>query len=166
MPTIDIEYKELEQLLNVQLNGDMEKLDDILAYVKAEVKGYNKQDQTVNIEFKDTNRPDLWSVEGLTRALRGYLGQQKGLKQYSIDKSAVEVFVSRDLYNIRPYIACAVVKDIHLSDPIIRGLMHLQEKLDQTFGRSRQKIRQIERCAKTYDSKTDNIRNSKSTKHT
>jgi len=139
MPTIDIEYKELEQLLNVQLNGDMEKLDDILAYVKAEVKGYNKQDQTVNIEFKDTNRPDLWSVEGLVRALRGYLGQQKGLKQYSVGNSAVEVFVSRDLYNVRPYIACAVVKDIHLSDPIIRGLMHLQEKLDQTFGRSRQK---------------------------
>ncbi len=139
MPTIDMEYKELEQLLNVQLNGDMEKLDDILAYVKAEVKGYNKQDQTVNIEFKDTNRPDLWSVEGLARALHGYLGQQKGLKQYSVDKSAVEVFVSKELYNVRPYIACAVVKDIHLSDAIIRGLMHLQEKLDQTFGRSRQK---------------------------
>jgi phenylalanyl-tRNA synthetase beta chain len=139
MPTIDIEYKELEQLLNVQLNGDMEKLDDILAYVKAEVKGYNKQDQTVNIEFKDTNRPDLWSVEGLARALQGYLGQQKGLKQYCVEKSAVEVFVSKDLYSIRPYIACAVIKNIHLSDPIIKGLMHLQEKLDQTYGRSRQK---------------------------
>ncbi|XHH09723.1 MAG: phenylalanine--tRNA ligase subunit beta [Candidatus Bathyarchaeia archaeon] len=139
MPTIDIEYKELESLLNVQLNGDMEKLDDILAYVKAEVKGYNKQDETVNIEFKDTNRPDLWSVEGLTRALKGYLGQEKGAKQYSLDKSAVEVFVSKDLFNIRPYIACALVKNIHLSDAIIRGLMHLQDKLDQTYGRSRQK---------------------------
>ncbi|MGD6934491.1 MAG: phenylalanine--tRNA ligase subunit beta [Candidatus Bathyarchaeia archaeon] len=139
MPTIDMEYKELEQLLNVQLNGDMEKLDDILAYVKAEVKGYNKQDQTVNIEFKDTNRPDLWSVEGLARALRGYLSQQKGLTQYCVNKSAVEVFVSKELYNVRPYIACAVIKEIHLSDAIIRGLMHLQEKLDQTFGRSRQK---------------------------
>ncbi len=139
MPTIDMEYKELEQLLNIELNGDMEKLDDILAYVKAEVKGYNKQDQTVNIEFKDTNRPDLWSVEGLARALSGYLGQEKGLKQYCADKSAVEVFVSKELYTVRPYIACAVVKDIHLSDAIIRGLMHLQEKLDQTYGRSRQK---------------------------
>ena len=39
MPTIDIDYTELERLLNVKLNGDMEKLDDILAYVKAEVKG-------------------------------------------------------------------------------------------------------------------------------
>ncbi len=139
MPTIDFEYKELEQLLNVQLDGDMEKLDDILAYVKAEVKGYNKQDQTVNIEFKDTNRPDLWSVEGLARALQGYLGHQKGPRQYCADKSNVEVFVSKDLYGIRPYICCAVVKNIHLSDPIIKGLMHLQEKLDQTYGRSRQK---------------------------
>jgi len=139
MPTIDIDYKELQQLLNVEFDGDMEKLDEILAYVKAEVKGYNKQDETVNIEFKDTNRPDLWCVEGLTRALQGFIGKQTGIKQYSIDKSDVEVFVSRELYTIRPYIACAIIRDIHLSDPTIRGLMHLQEKLDQTYGRSRKK---------------------------
>ena len=129
MPTIDVEYRELERLLCQKLNGDMEKLDEILAFVKAEVKGYNQQDGTVNIEFKDTNRPDLWSVEGLARALRGYLGQEKGLKQYCAGESAVEVFVSRELYTIRPYICCSIIKDIHLSDPIIRGLMHLQDKL-------------------------------------
>jgi len=139
MPTIDVEYNELERLLCVKLNGDMEKLDDILAFVKAEVKGYNKEEGTLSIEMKDTNRPDLWSVEGLSRALKGYLNQQKGLKQYSAEKSDVEVFVSRELYNIRPYICCALVKGIHLSDPIIKGLMHLQDKLDQTYGRSRQK---------------------------
>jgi phenylalanyl-tRNA synthetase beta chain len=139
MPIIDIEYRELEQLLHVEFKGNMEQLDDMLAYVKAEVKAYNEQDGTVNIEFKDTNRPDLWSVEGLARALQGYIGQQTGLKKYSIISSEVEVFVSRELYDIRPYIACAVIKDIHLSDSIIKGLMHLQEKLDQTYGRSRRK---------------------------
>ena len=139
MPTIDVEYQELEQFTCQKLDGNMEKLDEILAFVKAEVKGYNQQDGTVNIEFKDTNRPDLWSVEGLARALRGYLGQEKGLKQYCAGESAVEVFVSRELYTIRPYICCSIIKDIHLSDPIIRGLMHLQDKLDQTYGRSRQK---------------------------
>ncbi|MCL1970039.1 MAG: phenylalanine--tRNA ligase subunit beta [Candidatus Bathyarchaeota archaeon] len=138
MPTIDIDYKELQRLLNIQHN-DMEKLDDILAYVKAEVKGYNEQEEMVNVEFKDTNRPDLWSVEGLTRALRGYIGQEKGIKQYNIEPSQVEVFVSRELYNIRPYIACAVIKNIQLTDSVIRGLMHLQEKLDQTYGHNRQK---------------------------
>jgi phenylalanyl-tRNA synthetase beta chain len=139
MPTIDIEYRELQQLLNVDFKGDMEKLDDFLAFVKAEVKGYNRQDGTVNIEFKDTNRPDLWCVEGLARALQGYMGQHRGLKEYSIGKSDVEVFVSRELYDIRPYIACAVIKEVQLSDAIIHGLMHLQEKLDQTCGKSRQK---------------------------
>jgi hypothetical protein len=34
MPTIDIDYNELHRLLKVNLNGDMEKLDDILSYVK------------------------------------------------------------------------------------------------------------------------------------
>ena len=140
MPTIDVEYNELERLLCVKLNGDMEKLDGILAFVKAEVKGYNKEDGTLSIEMKDTNRPDLWSVEGLSRALKGYLNQQKGLKLYSAEKSDVEVFVSRELYNIRPYICCALIKGIHLSDPIIKGLMHLQDKLDQTYWRINAKI--------------------------
>ena len=140
MPTIDIDYTKLQQLLNIQFNDDdTEQLDDILAYVKAEVKSYNKQEATVNIEFKDTNRPDLWSVEGLTRALQGYIGQEKGIKPYTLETSNIHVYVSRELYNIRPYIACAIIKNIQLSNTSIRGLMHLQEKLDQTYGNKRQK---------------------------
>jgi phenylalanyl-tRNA synthetase beta chain len=117
----------------------MDKLDDILSYVKAEVKGYDEQEGAVTVEFKDTNRPDLWSIEGLSRALRGYLGQEKGIKTYQIGKSTVEVNVDAKIFGVRPYICCAVVKDIHLSDEIIKGIMHLQEKLDQTNGRNRQK---------------------------
>ena len=139
MPTIDIDYAELERLLNVKLNGDMAKLDDILAYVKAEVKAFNEKESSVSIEMKDTARADLWSVEGLSRALQGYLNQTKGIKQYSVGKSVIEVNVNAQLYNIRPYICCSVIKDIHLSDSVIKGIMHLQDKLDQTNGRSRQK---------------------------
>jgi phenylalanyl-tRNA synthetase beta chain len=139
MPTIDINYTDLQLLLKVELNHDMDKLDDILSYVKAEVKGYDEKEDAVTVEFKDTNRPDLWSIEGLSRALRGYLGQEKGIKAYSMGKSDVEVKVNQEIFSVRPYICCAVVKDIHLSDEIIKGIMHLQEKLDQTNGRNRQK---------------------------
>jgi len=139
MPTIDMDYCELERLLDVKLNGDMEKLNEILAYIKAEVKQYNHKENIVDIEMKDTNRPDLWSVEGLSRALRGYLNQEKGLKQYSVGESIVEVNVNAQLLNIRPFICCSVVKDIHLTDNAIKGIMHLQDKLDQTHGRNRQK---------------------------
>jgi phenylalanyl-tRNA synthetase beta chain len=139
MPTIDVDYLELEGLLNAKLNNDMAKLDDILAYIKGEVKLYNEREATISIEMKDTNRPDLWSVEGLSRALRGYLNQEKGLKQYTAGRPVAEINVHPELYNIRPFICCSIIKDIHLTDNTIRGIMHLQDKLDQTYGRSRQK---------------------------
>ena len=148
MPTIDIEYDELEQLIGKETtrrlfgnpqNIDTEKLDDILSLVKGEVKTYNKEEGTLSIEMKDTNRADLWSAEGLARGLRCYLGLEKGPKQYTAGKPAIEVNVNAKLYNIRPFICCSIITDIHLTDLIIRGLMHLQDKLDQTFGRSRQK---------------------------
>jgi phenylalanyl-tRNA synthetase beta chain len=139
MPTIDMDYAELERLLRVPIKGDMEKLDDILAFVKSEVKLYNKADGVVSIEVKDTNRPDLWSVEGMARALRGYLNLEKGLKQYPCGESIAQVNVDKRLSHIRPYIACSLIKNIHLTDTVIRGIMHLQDKLDKTYGRNRQK---------------------------
>ena len=139
MPTIDVEYAELERLLALKLEGDMAKLDEILAFIKGEVKLYDEKEGIVSIEMKDTNRPDLWSVEGLSRALRGYLNMEKGLKEYAVGKSIVEVNVNPQLYNIRPFICCSIIKDIHLTDNTIKGIMHFQDKLDQTFGRNRQK---------------------------
>jgi phenylalanyl-tRNA synthetase beta chain len=139
MPTIDVDYNELEKLLGVPIGGDMEKLDDILSYVKSEVKLYNKAEGIVSIEVKDTNRPDLWSVEGLARALRGYLNLGKGLKQYTSGDSIADVNVDKRLSTIRPYISCSLIKNIHLTGTIIRGLMHTQDKLDKTYGRNRQK---------------------------
>jgi phenylalanyl-tRNA synthetase beta chain len=139
MPTIDVEYAEFERVLGVKLHGDMEKLDEILAFVKSEVKLFDKQEGVVSIEIKDTNRADLWSAEGLARALRGFLNVAKGLKQYAVGEPIVDVHVDSRLRNIRPFMGCAIVKNVKLTDAIIRGLMHLQDKLDQTYGRNRQK---------------------------
>src|SRR3989304_4454034 len=97
MPTIDVDNPELENLLGMQPQGDMTKLDDILSYVKSEVKLYNQNEGIVSIEIKDTNRPDLWGIEGLTRALRGYLNQSKGLKTYTVGKLIVDVYVDSRL---------------------------------------------------------------------
>ena len=117
----------------------MEPLDEILANVKGEVKLFSEQEGTVSIEMKDTNRPDMWSAEGLARGLRCYLGLEKGARRYNAEKPVVDVNVDARLFDIRPFIACAVIKDVQLSDAVIRGLMHMQDKLDKTFGRNRQK---------------------------
>ncbi len=139
MPTIDVNFNELQRLLNMDFKGDMEKLDDVLSYVKAEVKAYNEKEASVSVEMKDTARSDLWSVEGLARALQGYIGREKGIKPYTAAAPAIDVYVDADLYPVRPYICCAVVKNVHLCDEVIKGIMHLQDKLDGTQGRNRQK---------------------------
>jgi len=139
MPTIDVDYADFEKMLGVELHRDMKKLNDILAYVKGEEKLFDEKEGIMSIEIKDTNRPDVWNIEGLARALRAFLGIEKGLKRYVAGKSIVNIQVDRRLKDIRPYIGCSIVKDVKLTDTIIRGLMHLQDKLDQTYGRNRQR---------------------------
>lgn len=139
MPTIDMDIVEFEKLLGIQFHGDMEKLNGLLALVKSEVKLFNEKENIASIELKDTNRPDLWSPEGLARTLRSYLGLEHGMRQYTAEPPIADVKVDSRLKDIRPYIACAIVKNVKLTDAIIRGLMHLQDKLDRTYGRSRQK---------------------------
>jgi phenylalanyl-tRNA synthetase beta chain len=139
MPTVDIDYAEFERMLGLELHGNVEKINDILAFVKGEVKLFDETEGVMNVEIKDTNRPDTWNVEGLARALRGFLGLEKGLRGYSVGRQLAEVHVDPRLADIRPYIGCSLVKNLRLSDKIVRGLMHMQEKLDQTYGRNRQK---------------------------
>jgi phenylalanyl-tRNA synthetase beta chain len=138
MPTIEVEREDLEALLGQGLPKDSEELDDMLAYVKGEVKYMD--DQELHIEVKDSNRADLWSVEGIARALRGFLNLEKGPKNYPIaGSSGVNISVDSRLKGIRPYIGCAIIKGVKFTDVMIRGAMRLQDKLDQTYGRNRRR---------------------------
>ena len=139
MPTIDVDYAELQKMLGINLKRDSEKIDEVLAFAKSEVKLFDEKTGIMNIEIKDTNRPDLWNIEGLVRTLRGFLGIDKGLRHYSLGKSVAEVYVDKRLKNIRPYIGCSIVKNLKMTDPVIRGIMQLQDKLDHTYGRNRRK---------------------------
>ena len=138
MPTIEVEREDLELLLGRKLPNDPEKLDEILSFIKGEVK--NMSEEEIHIDIKDSNRADLWGVEGIARALKGILNIERGLKRYEVaGSSGVEVTVDSRLKNIRPYIACAVVKGVKLSDAAIRHIMRFQDKMDQTYGRGRRR---------------------------
>ncbi len=138
MPTVEVEREDLEFLLGLKLPVDPEKLDELLSFIKGEVKYADEEE--IHIDVKDSNRADLWSVEGIARALKGMLNIEKGLKRYEVAGSSnVEVTVDPRLRNIRPYIACAVIKNVKLSDAAIRHIMRFQDKMDQTYGRSRRR---------------------------
>jgi len=139
MPSIEVDYADFEKMLGIEIYKNLEKLNDILAFVKGEVKVFDEEKGIMTIEIKDSNRPDIWNVEGLARTLRGFLGFEKGLRKYAVGKPLVEVNVDPRLKEIRPYIGCSIVKDVKLTDAIIRGFMHLQDKLDQTYGRNRRR---------------------------
>jgi len=138
MPTIEVDIEDLEKLVGTRLPRESEKLDDVLSFIKGEVKSLELD--TLTIELKDGNRTDLLGVEGIARALKGVLGVQKGVIRYSINgDSGIKVNVDSKLSEIRPYIACAAAKDVILNDKIIKALMHLQDKLDLGSGRGRRK---------------------------
>ncbi len=50
----------------------MEGLNEIFGFVKGDVESL--EGDAVSIEVKDSNRPDIWSVEGIARVLRRQLG--------------------------------------------------------------------------------------------
>ena len=93
----------------------------------------------MNVEVKDSNHPDIWSVEGLARALRGFLGEASRKKLTLAGPSKLDVIVDKRLKNIRPYIACAVVTNLHPSEDALKSWIGLQDKMDQTYGRKRKR---------------------------
>ena len=138
MPTIELIFEDLQSLVGKNLPSDIMALNDIFSFIKGEVESL--EDDKITLEIKDGNRLDLWSVEGIARALRGVLGLEEGLKDYCIeDASAFKVDVDPALDSLRPFIGCSIVKGVELDDNVIRGLIHLQDKLDQTQGRRRRR---------------------------
>lgn len=88
------------------------------------------------------NRPDILSVEGFLRVLASYKGKEPGLKQYKISKPEKDYKVKIDssVKDIRPYIACSIVKNLEFNNEKIKEIIDLQEKLHATIGRNRKKV--------------------------
>ncbi|MFQ5980595.1 MAG: phenylalanine--tRNA ligase subunit beta [Candidatus Heimdallarchaeota archaeon] len=85
------------------------------------------------------NRPDLLCVEGLARAFASFEGIKPGLRVYESEKGELELHVDPSVKEVRPYICCAVVENIALSDEAIASLFNVQEKLHVTHCRERRK---------------------------
>src|SRR4030042_896990 len=124
MPTIEFSISDLERLLSKKLELNDLKNDGIL-FVKGEVDEENKGQMKVTI--KDVNRPDLWSVEGIARELKGHYRIEEGLPKFSIKKSGLTVIVDKKVEKVRPKTVCAVVKNLKLDDESIKQMIQLQE---------------------------------------
>ncbi|MGB9708021.1 MAG: phenylalanine--tRNA ligase subunit beta [Candidatus Pacearchaeota archaeon] len=88
------------------------------------------------------NRPDLLSLHGYIRAFLAFLGKKTGLRQYKVNKpeAKYEVKIDHSVRDVRPYTACAIIKNLKFDDETIKEVIDIQEKIHATLGRNRKKI--------------------------
>ena len=87
------------------------------------------------------NRPDLLSFHGFLRSFQSFIGKNFSM-DYKIRKSKKEyiIEINQNLDKIRPFISCAIVKNLALNNEKIKEIVDLQEKLHSTLGRKRKKF--------------------------
>ena len=133
MPVVRLYYDDLERLTGASIERIKERLPLLGADIERETAEY------MDVEFFP-NRPDLFSVEGVARAMRAFLDIQTGLRTFKVGSSGVELRVDAEVLGIRPWVVCALVRNVNLSERAIESLMNLQEHLHRGIGRNRRKV--------------------------
>ena len=68
MPTISVNRKDFDKLLGRHVTD--KELEAWLPLVKGEIKEVDAASGEIRFELQDSNRPDLWCVEGIARQIR------------------------------------------------------------------------------------------------
>lgn len=137
MPVINFSHSDLCDLM--QHDVDIGTLRERLPMIGADLNAAMEGDDELVFEFFP-DRPDLYSVEGIARALKAFLDVEPGLRAYTGSKSGVTLTVDPSVDEVRPFIWSAIVEGLTIDDPLIRSMMDLQEKLHLTLGRDRKKV--------------------------
>ncbi len=132
MPKIEASKKDFEKLIGKRFSE--EELIEALNYAKVELDGL-EEDKMI-LDSKDANRPDLWSIEGIARQVKGKFSE-KGIPKYKVKKGKNKIIVDKSVKEIRPCSVGAIVKGIKIDDEILKQIIQLQEKVAMTFGRKR-----------------------------
>jgi phenylalanyl-tRNA synthetase beta chain len=133
MAVITLPYKYLERLTRTDRNTILEKVPLIGSDVE------RTEEDHADVEFFP-DRPDLFSPEGVARAMRGYLGIETGLPTYPVKPSGISFTIDPKLAEIRPVLGAAVIRGISFDDESIQSIMSLQESLHWAVGRGRSKV--------------------------
>ena len=134
MPVVRLYYNDMERLIGASRETIMSRL----AMMGADI-GKRAEEDHVDVEFFP-DRPDLYSAEGVARAMQGFLGIKTGLVEYAVEKGNVILQVEESVKSVRPLIGCAIVRGLEFTSEAIESLMGLQEDLHWGLGRNRRKV--------------------------
>ncbi|VDC06286.1 unnamed protein product [Peniophora sp. CBMAI 1063] len=153
MPTVAVDKEDLwERLGQSFTTEEFDKLcfdfgieldEDTTEEVEAAIKkGLPAERPQLKIEIP-ANRYDLLCIEGISRALRVFLGKGDA-PSYKLayppggEKDLIEVQLTKETAQIRPYFASAVLRNVTFTQRSYDSFIDLQDKLHQNICRRRQ----------------------------
>ncbi|MBQ8777209.1 MAG: phenylalanine--tRNA ligase subunit beta [Treponema sp.] len=149
MPKIECNEKLFFNAIGKKYTYDV--LEDLLPCAKAELDekpdmSMSEDERVVKIELNDTNRPDLWSTNGVARQIKIHEGGKtvdyakimanNGNNNY--ENRIVEV--DPEVKDVRPYMVAFMICGKPIDDPMLKDIIQTQEKLAWNFGRKRKSI--------------------------
>ena len=157
MPTITVQKADLYQLAGLPAAVTLEQLEERLTLVKGElsVRGRDgrklsaaeanalvaEQGLDLRIELNDTNRPDLWCVEGVARQLRDHArGYGSSYAFFTNSSSERQIEVDPQLATLRPFIGGFLATGQTVTEESLLAFIDAQETLTRNFGRKRQSV--------------------------
>lgn len=132
MATVTLDKKLVMKLLKKVLTD--KELEDRISMLGSEVDHVDDREIVTDVL---ANRPDMLSEHGLVRQLNGFIGGEKGLRNYTVKKSNYSAVIEKTTEGVRPYALCAVVRGLHMTEENVKSLMQLQEKIHATYARKR-----------------------------
>mmetsp|Transcript_14943 Transcript_14943/g.23657 ORF Transcript_14943/g.23657 Transcript_14943/m.23657 type:complete len:598 (-) Transcript_14943:248-2041(-) len=155
MPTIDVLRDRLFEMLEQKFTEEEFEnlcfefgieLDDVTSEkeMKSKAEGEERaeglsEDVIYKIEIP-ANRYDLLCIEGLASALRIFLGKDKRT-DFKIttpsDDKILKMTVKKETNQIRPFVVCAVLRDIKFDQARYESFIDLQDKLHTNICRQR-----------------------------
>jgi phenylalanyl-tRNA synthetase beta chain len=133
MPVVSIP---ISRLLKFTPGRTEKEVLEMLPFTGLDIEGVD--DGVIRVEY-NPNRPDFSSEYGIFRALRGILGLEKGAPKLTIKRSGLDIFVGKQLKNVRPYIVALVANGGPAGAETIKQLVSMQEDLHDGIGRRRRK---------------------------
>ena len=137
MPVIIFRYSDLCSMLGEEVPE--QTLVDRIPMIGADMGDTEGGSDEMSVEFFP-DRPDMYSVEGVARAMRAFLDIEPGMKTYPVGESDIEVTIDGSVREVRPYFLCGIVRGVDVTDELLRSMMEMQEKLHITIGRKRSKL--------------------------
>ncbi|MBN1165638.1 MAG: phenylalanine--tRNA ligase subunit beta [Methanospirillaceae archaeon] len=133
MPIISLPNAYLQRLTGADIETIIKRLPMIGSDIERILP------EQVDVEFFPC-RPDLFSTEGVARAMQGFLNLVTGEEEFQTTPGTISFSVDPNIALIRPYIGSAVIRNVSLDNEAILSLMGVQEALHWVVGRGRAKV--------------------------